>query len=169
MNTKIVQLLAVLKQELTCYREMKTVLSDEETSISLAAREGFDQVQVEKESLVVRLQRHEEARMQLVGHLSARCAPDGKPMTVCQLARCVNPPYDQQLLDCADRLRATIGEVQETNRRNQLLINQFLGLVKGSLKMLTDLIEGSPVYTKPGTHQSAGFRSGGGRFIRGTV
>ena len=91
-------------------------------------------------------------------------------MTVRQLAQFVGSPYDQELLSRADLLRSIISDVQEKNSRNRLLINHYLGLIKGSAKLLTGLIEDTSVYQKPGIHRpAAGYQSGGGRVICGTV
>lgn len=170
MNVKIVELLDVLDEEAACYRDMQRVLIDEEASISFSRKEPFDQVQYEKELLVAKLQRLEEKRTMLVGRLSEAYRTDGKTMTISQLAHVVKPPTRQNLLDRASRLRSIIGDVHEKNRHNQLMINQYLDLINGSLKLLTDLIEDRSVYRKPGTHQtSVGYQTGGGRFICGTV
>lgn len=170
MNTKIMALMAVLDEETDCYLAMSTVLEDEHASISLSTKQDFDDVQYAKESLVAKLQRLEKKRKRMVERLCETCPTETKPKTVSQLARFVQPPHSEQLLACAHRLRSTIGDVQEKNRNNQLRINQYLDLVSGSLKLLSDLIDGSPVYRKPGTQQSAvAFQGSGGRFIRGTV
>ena len=170
MNMKIIELLDILDEEAACYQEMQRVLTDEETSISFTRRQRFDQVQCEKELLVAKLQRHEEKRTILVGRLSEAYRTDGKAMTISQLAQVVEPPTRQRLLGRAGRLRSIIGDVREKNRRNQRMINQYLDLIKGSLKLLTHLIEDSSVYQKPGTHQpSVGYHAGGGRFICGSV
>ena len=170
MNEKIIELLDLLDEEAACYRGMQRVLTDEETSISFSRKERFDQVQYQKELLVAKLQRLEEKRKMLVGRLSEAYQTDGSAMTISQLAHVVKPPTRQQLLDRASRLRSLIGDVHEKNRRNQLMINQYLDLINGSLKLLTNLIEDSSVYRKPGTHQtSVGCQTGGGRFICGSV
>lgn len=170
MNVKMYELLDILDQEAACYQGMQRVLTDEEASMSFAGKERFDQVQYEKGLLVAKLQGLEEKRMILVGRLSAAHRTDGSAMTISQLAQVINLPTRQQLLDRASRLRSIIGDVQEKNRRNQLMINQYLDLINGSLKLLTHLIEDRSVYQKPGTHQpSGGYPTGGGRFICGAV
>jgi flagellar biosynthesis/type III secretory pathway chaperone len=170
MNVKIVELLDVLDEEAACYRNMQRVLTDEEASISLSRKERFDQVQYEKELLVAKLQRLEEKRKMLVGRLSEAYQTDDNAMTISQLAHVVKAPTRHHLLACASRLRSIIGDVHEKNRHNQLMINQYLDLINGSLKLLTNLIEDNSVYQKPGTHQtSVGYQAGGGRFICGTV
>ena len=170
MNTKIMELMVVLDKETACYRTMRNVLDDEQASISLSTKQRFDNVQHEKESVVVELQRLEKKRKRIVEGLCATLCTDARPKTVSQLAQYVKSPQNEQLLACAHRLRSIIGDVQEKNRRNQMLINQHLDLVNGSLKLLSDLIDGSPVYLKPGTHQAANnFHKGGGRFIRGSA
>jgi flagellar biosynthesis/type III secretory pathway chaperone len=170
MNVTIIELLDILDKEAACYQEMKRVLTDEATSISLSRKERFDQVQYEKEMLVARLRWHEEKRNILVGRLSEAYRTDGSTMTISQLAHVVQPSTRQHLLDRAGRLRSIIGDVREKNSRNRLMIHQYLDLIKGSLKLLTHLIEDNSVYQKPGTHQpSVGYPTGGGRFICGTV
>ena len=106
----------------------------------------------------------------LIGQLSEAYLTNGKSITISQLAHFVEQPIRRRLLDRASCLRSIIGDVHEKNRHNQLMINQYLDLIKGSLKLLTNLIEDSSVYQKPGTHQpSVGYQTGGGRFICGSV
>ena len=170
MNMKILELMDILDEEAACYRDMQRVLDDEEASISLSKKERFDQIQYEKESLVVELQKLEAKRKTQVSQLSEVHGTDGQSMTVSQLAQFVKPPTRERMLARASVLRSLIGDVQDKNRRNQQMIKQFLDLIKGSLKLLTHLIEDSSVYQKPGTHQpSAGYQNGGARFICGTV
>ena len=170
MKVKIIELLDLLDEEAACYREMQRILVDEETSISLSRKEPFDQIQNEKEFLVVKLQRLEESRKILIGQLSEAYLTNGKSITISQLANFVEQPIRRRLVDRASCLRSIIGDVTEKNRHNQLMINQHLDLIKGSLKLLTSLIEDSSIYQKPGTHQtSVGYHAGGGRIICGTV
>jgi flagellar biosynthesis/type III secretory pathway chaperone len=170
MNAKIIDMIDILDDETACYREMQRILIDEANSISLSKKGCFDQVQNEKQSLVAKLQQLEGVRKRLVGRLSEAYATDSQPMTVSRLASFTEPPIREKLLARAGCLRTIIGDVHEKNRRNQLMINQYLGLIKGSLKLLTHLIEDSSVYQKPGTQQSAvGYPRGGGRFICGSV
>lgn len=170
MNTKIEALLAILEEEAVCYEKMNILLEEEEKSISLSTKVCFDQVQCQKELLVTQLQGLEEKRIQLIGRLAGVLDIPGQPKTVSQLAQCVEPPHKDHLLACAHRLRSLIAHVQQKNSYNQLRIKHYLGLIKGSLKLLSELMDGSPVYRKPGTQQPAlGFKTGGGRIIRGSV
>ncbi len=170
MNVKMHELMEILDEEAACYQAMQRVLTDEAASMSFTGRERFDQVQDEKQLLVARLQRIEENRKMLVGRLSKAYRTDGSAMTISQLAHAVKPPTRQHLLDRASRLRSIVDGVHEKNRCNQLMISQYLDLINGSLKLLTQLIEDRSVYQKPGTHQpSVGYPTGGGRFICGSV
>ena len=170
MDAKIFELLDLLDDETACYQDMQRILVDEETSISLSSKEPFDQVQNEKEFLVAKLQRLEESRKMLISRLSEAYLTNGKSITISQLANFVEQPIRRRLLDRASRLRSIIGHVHKKNRHNQMMINQYLDLIKGSLKLLTNLIEDNSIYQKPGTHQtSVGYHAGSGRFICGTV
>ena len=163
MNAKISLLLAILDEETICYRDMEKVLAAEEQSISFSTKERFDEVQLEKDALLLKLQHFEEKRKPMVERLSDELGTGGKSLTVSQLAQHVTPPYAEKLLSRANRLRSVIGNVQEKNRRNQLLINQYLDLTKESLTLLTNLIEDQSVYQNPGIrHAAVGYHCGGG-------
>ena len=170
MKPNIDELLDVLKKEADCYRKMQRVLADEENAIGLTGRGRFERVQQEKEALVVRIGKLEGFRRQLVDQLTPSWMDSEKPITVSNLAGMLDPPDNQKLLDSAKSLRVLIGDVQAQNRRNQQLIDQYLSLVKGSLRLLTNLMDSGPTYRKPGSRQPVGGRRpGAGRLIRGSV
>ena len=170
MNTRFDALLEILTHETACYREMQTLLAREEASISLSRSTNFDHIQAEKETLVDRLQKFERRRQRLVDQLAGPREDPHQPVTVREVAQLADAVDRRRLLDSADDLRAVVREVQIGNRRNRRMIDQNLGLIKGSLKLLTQIIDGSPVYRKPGNRQATvGYRNGGGRFIRGSV
>ena len=170
MKPKIDELLAILQKETDCYRTMQTVLAKEEESIGLSGKNRFDRVQGEKEDLVAKIGKLETIRRQLVDRM-ASSPDDGSPsVTVSQLADRLDAPDNQRLRSQAVELRSLIAKVHVQNKRNQQLIDQYLHLVKGSLHLLTNLMDSSPTYMKPGTRQPAnGCRTGNGRFIRGSV
>lgn len=170
MIANLEALLAILDKETACYRELKTVLDDEADSISLMPKDRFSGIQNAKESLVVRLQHLEKERLHLVDEVGRALTPLDPPKTVSQLVRLVKSPYDSRLQTGATQLRTIMGAVQSQNQHNRLLINQYLGLIEGSIKLLSDLIDESPIYHRPGTQPSSiGFQAGGGRILRGTV
>jgi len=170
MKPKIDELLDILEKETDCYREMQTVLADEVRSIGLTGRDRFERVQDRKETLVGKIRKLERFRRQVVDRLAPCRQKPGKVVTVSELAGMLEPPDNQKLRVQAARLRALIGDVQTQNKRNQLLIDQNLSLVKGSLRLLTNLMDSSPTYQKPGARQPvSGCRPGTGRFIRGSV
>ena len=170
MKPDIDELLDILEKETDCYRKMQTVLADEEQSIGLTGRDRFDRVQQEKEALVARIGKLEIRRRQIVEHLTHAFPEHAGPVTVTRLAGELDPPDNRTLLDLARRLRSLIEDVQAKNSRNQQLIDQYLRLVKGSLRLLSNLMDSGPIYRKPGSRQPVtGCRPGAGRFIRGSV
>jgi flagellar biosynthesis/type III secretory pathway chaperone len=170
MIKKIEELLAILDQEKQCYRSMQAVLEDEAASLGLTDRERFDQIQGKKEALVEAIKQLEEKRRQLVDRLTQTCTDRQDAITVRQLAAFFDPPYKGKLISSANELRSLMRGVQNKNGENQSLVRQYLKLINGSLKMLTNIFDGSPVYCKSGEQPSASARStGAGRVIRGTV
>lgn len=170
MKKKIIELLDILDEEAGCYRGMKSVLADEEKSISLSRKERFGHVQREKESLVDRIQHCEGMRKKLVDHLSGEYGADPSTVTVSKLGRYLPAPYNEKLQARANRLRSLIADVQMKNKRNQQLIHQYLDLVKGSLTLLARVMNDTSIYQKPGSgHRPGGYCIGGGRIFCGTV
>ncbi len=170
MKTKIMELLAVLDEEAACYRDMQRVLGDEKASMSLSDRERFDQVQLEKEALVVNIQHAEKVRHRLIDHLGKAYQVNQSVLTVSKLGPFLPAPYNEKLLMRANRLRPLIADVQVKNEQNQQLIQHYLDLINGSLKLLTHLIYDHPVYQKPGSaHSAGGYAHRVGRFFCGTV
>lgn len=170
MDPKIKKLFAMLDEETTAYLEMEQVLKDEGDSIFFSKKEQFDHVQERKDELVFRLHQLEETRKPLVEELSMTYGLANQKSTVRQLAKRFEPASGEQLTRCADRLRATLLRVQEKNSRNQKLIHHQLDLVRGSIKILTHITEDRAVYHNNGVPKpSTGYRSGGGRVIRGSM
>jgi len=170
MKPKMDELLDILEKETGCYRKMQTVLADEEEAIGLTGRDRFERVQLEKETLVARIGKLEGLRRRLADQLAPSRMESKQPITVSELAGMLGPPDNQRLLDSAKNLRSLIGVVQAKNRRNQVLMDQYLSLVSGSLRLLTNLMDSNPTYTKPGVRQPVtGRRPGAGRFIRGSA
>ena len=170
MQPNLSKLFHILEKEIDCYRRMQAVLSAEAQSIGLTGKDCFERIQPDKEGLLSQLKQLERGRRQIVKHLAASRGWQEKQLTVTQLAARLDPPDNQKLLNRANRLRELIKDVQTSNRNNQQLIGHYLNLVSGSLQLLTNLMESSPVYQKPGTHQPlTGRRPGAGRFICGSV
>lgn len=170
MRMKIDKLLRVLDEETDCYRDMKTVLIDEQASLSFLRKESFEQVQKKKEGLMVNLQQHEKTRQQLVDRLTETYPVDPSALTVSNLARLLPGSDGVRLRSRADRLRSCMEEVQSINKKNQQLICYHRDLTNGALKLLAGLMDDDSVYRKPGWgHPAGGYCSGGGRIFCGTV
>ena len=169
MNVTIEKLLTALDEETAGYVGMEKVLADEEASLSFSRKERFEHVQLEKESLVVTIQKHAKIRKRLIDQLAEVCQVREPIVTVSKLAQYFSAPNNERLLSRANRLRSHIDAVQSKNRHNQQLIHQYLELTQGALKLLTRLIDDNPVYQRPGTdHPAIGYRGGGGRIFCGT-
>ena len=169
MDATLKRLLAVLDEEIACYRHMQTVLIEEQAAMSLREKARFERVQIEKEALVDQIQDHETRRHTLVNTLAASRQADPATLTVSQLARSLAPPDDERLRSRARRLRACITSVRATNNHNRLLICHYLELVNGALKLLTRQVDDPAVYRHPvAALPSAGYVRGGGRIFCGS-
>jgi flagellar biosynthesis/type III secretory pathway chaperone len=169
MDAILRRLLAVLDEETACYRNMQTVLIEEEAAMSLREKAPFDQIQKQKEALVNRIQEHEPRRKALVDALAAACQVDPATATVSRLAPLMQAPDDERLRSCAHRLRSAIAVVRLKNNHNRLLIGRYLQLVNGALKLLTRQSDDQAVYRHPeAAHPLAGYARGGGRLFCGS-
>lgn len=166
MNVTIMKLLAILDEETACYRAMQNILAEEEASITLSGKDGFDQVQIGKESLLIKIQHYEKVRKNLVDQLADAYQVDEPAMTVSKLARYIAAPDKEKLLQRAKCLRSCMADVKLKNNHNRQLIRQYLELINGSLKLLNRVIYDNSVYRRPGTgHSATGYQSSGGRFF----
>lgn len=174
MDRKVINLLDVMDDEAKCYQEMKSVLADEQASLSLERNERFDQIQLQKEALMAELQRHEKKRKGLVDRLAEAYLPDGSNptviLTISNLARHLPASDKADLLSRADRLRSCMLEVQSINKNNQQLIRHYRDLAGSALKLLAGLMDDDPVYQKPGSaYPGLGYGRNGGRIISGAA
>lgn len=169
MRTQMDKLLRVLDEEADCYRDMKSVLIDEQASLSFLRKERFEQVQQKKEALVVKLQEHEKTRRQLVDRVAETYPVAPSALTVSNLARLLPGPDGAKLRSRADRLRSCMADVRSLNKKNQQLVCHYRDLTTGALKLLAGLMDDDSVYGKPGwNHAAGGYCSGGGRIFCGT-
>ena len=174
MDRKMIQLLATIDDEAKCYQEMKSVLADEQASLSLGRNERFDRVQLRKEALMAELQRHEKKRKELIDCLAEAHLPDGsKPtasLTISNLARHLPASEKEDLLSRADRLRSCLLEVQSINKNNQQLIRHYRDLAGSALRLLAGLMDDDSIYQKPGSaYPGLGYGRNGGRIISGAA
>ncbi len=134
--------------------QMEKVLADEEASLAFSRKERFERVQLEKESLVVTIQKHATMRKCLVDQLAEVCRMREPIVTASQLVQYLPEPDNEKLLSRTNRLRSRIAAVQSKNRHNRLLIHQYLELTQGALKLLTRLIDDNPDLPKTGNRSS---------------
>lgn len=171
MHAKIDPLLSLLDEETACYQDMQRVLAKEKDAMSFSAKARFDRIELEKEALVVRIQEVEQKRKSVVDQLAQDHGVEAPTLTVTLLAHYLPAPESEKLLTRARQLRSVMADVQASNRHNRQLIGQYLDLIRGSLKLLTHLIDDDAVYRKPGTDSPAmGYRNcSGGRLFCGSV
>jgi flagellar biosynthesis/type III secretory pathway chaperone len=170
MQGTIKELLTTIDEETVCYEALNQLLSDEKAAISFSKKERLEEISGVKESLVLKLRQYEKSRRPLVDRLAGVLGHKNLPVTVSQLASLIDAPNGEALMVRADRLRSIIDVVKKKNQQNQVLIQQHLDLIGSSLKLLTQHMVGNSVYQKAGTFESfPGYRSGGGRILRGTV
>jgi len=170
MNAAIEKLILILNEEIECYREMKTVLQDENRAIPLSHRQGLDRARSQKEKAVARIQRLERKREASVRQVAEACRIEASIVKASDLADYLPAPRGRELRTCADRLRQLIEEVREQNDANRKLLQYYLKWVDNALNLLTGIFDEAPVYRKSGLRlESNGYRSNSGRFIRGSI
>jgi flagellar biosynthesis/type III secretory pathway chaperone len=170
MNQTLTQMLETIDDEIKCYREMQTILTQEREAATRSNRDQLMRVGQAKQALVQTLTQTENRRQALADKLATRYGIQDRPLTVSKLCACLETPYATRLKALASSLKTLVETVQRENSANAKLFSHTLELIHGSLKLLNDLIYSHAVYQKPGNeHRRPGYGVGRGRVFCGTV
>ena len=151
--------LGLLEGEAELCSLLLLVLQEEKRAFVDSELKALYETSKEKENLRLKIQILEEQRLRMLEKLadSLGCAQQ-KP-TLTELSELVGEPYSTHLNDCYSNLLAITESIRDLNRSNKSLITHSLGLVRGSLTLLDNLVSFSPVYYRTGEIQACN-RSG---------
>ncbi len=150
MDALIEQFIDLLQKEIDLLLRMQQTLACETDAILFFNAGRIGAAHDAKRSQAIALKQLETERIALLASLSA-CLPDGSQgLSLTALLRRLPSALAERLAPCHTRLRELLPRVQASNRRNQVLLNQALGVVQGALALLGHPRAAMSVYRRSG-------------------
>lgn len=150
MEDLLHDLVALLSQEAAEYRQLLTLLEDEERALLAGESGRVVELTKRKETLALELKVLEEARATLMGRLAAELAVPVESVTLTGLLDLAPADEVPSLRELRDELSDLTRRLFETNRRNGFLLERSLAHVRGALALLTSLVTQQPTYEPTG-------------------
>jgi len=166
MDSLLTKLLGLLEEETGLYRSLLFLLQEEKRAVSASALEDLTDAGKEKENQILKIRILEEQRVRMIEGLADRMGRSFRDLTLSRLIRTVDEPFATRLTDCRSNLISLVQSIRELNESNGAQIEHSLGLVRGSLALLNNIIPSNPVYHRTGTLQGCGQS---GRLLSGEV
>jgi flagellar biosynthesis/type III secretory pathway chaperone len=166
MDSLLTKLIGLLEEETGLYRSLLFLLQEEKRAFSASALEDLTDAGKEKENQILKIRILEEQRVRMIEGLADRMGRSFRDLTLSRLIRMVDEPFAARLTDCRSNLISLVQSIRELNESNGAQIEHSLGLVRGSLALLNNIIPSNPVYHRTGTLQGCGHS---GRLLSGEV
>lgn len=150
MEDLLHDLVALLSQEAAEYRQLLTLLEDEERALLAGESGRVVELTKRKETLALEIKVLEEARATLMGRLAAELTVPVESVTLTGLLDLAPADEVPSLRELRDELSDLTRRLFETNRRNGFLLERSLAHVRGALALLTSLVTQQPTYEPTG-------------------
>jgi flagellar biosynthesis/type III secretory pathway chaperone len=154
MNSTLDQLIALLKQETGLYRSLLVVINQEKKAAVRSDVNALNETGIEKEKILLELQKKEAQRRQLVAGLAETLGYAVQDLTLSQISQLVDEPLAGSLRLVSKDLLSVLSQLQTANQRNQQIFEHSLELLRGSFNMLNELLTPNTVYYRTGNIQS---------------
>lgn len=157
-------LIDVLKKELAIYRELKAFLTEEKKillqSPSLAQ---INDNNARKENIILKARILEEGRNNVLKKIARNLDIDDRSIKLMSLANYAVIEQRQAIDQIKEELLGIAGDIRELNGENQYILDVSLGSIKGSLELISSLVNRSGGYLGNGTMKETGRN---GRLLR---
>ena len=154
INSALEQLIGLLKQETGFYRSMQVVIDQEKEAAVRSDVTALNETGIEKEKILLKLQKMENQRCQLVAALAEKLGYAVQDLTLTKISQLVDEPLAGSLRLVSKDFLSVISQLQAANQRNQQLFEHSLELLRGSFNMLNELLTPNAVYYRTGNIQS---------------
>ena len=150
MNELLLELVAILDQEIELHKELLSLLHrDRELIIELCTEEIFENNK-KKETVVLKTKMLEESRLLLINKLSQHYVVSSSDLTLSKVVSLVEEPYRSRLATCRSTLLALIKSISDVNQSNSLIVKDSLHYFEYSLDFLHYTSAASPTYLDSG-------------------
>ena len=146
-------LLSLLREEVDLYRSLLLIIEKESETIIKPRVDLLNEVNIEKECLVLRVRRTEERVVGILDRIARTMGVSASSLTLKFLSQSVEESYASQLRICRHRLIELVERIRTANEKNHQVITHSLGLIKESMSVLKGLLFPDRVYYSSGKFQ----------------
>ncbi len=154
MNSTLEPLIGLLKQEIGLYRSMQVIIDQEKEAAVRSDLNALNETGLEKEKILVELQKKEEQRLQLVADLADKLGYAVQDLTLSRISQLVDEPFAGRLRRVSQDFLSVLAQLQAANLRNKHIFEHSSELLRGSFNLLNELLGPNTVYYRTGTIQS---------------
>ena len=144
------QLISGIRLETKLYQLVLATVDKEKDAAIQSDLKSLNASRIEKEDLQYKIQRADEQRCLIVRKMSEKLEYPYQNFTLTKIAQIVDEPFANQLKQASAELKTVLNTLREANRRNKLLLEHSLELVRGSINLLSGLMGSNKVYYRTG-------------------
>lgn len=165
MENLTLQLVDTIDCQKSIYAEILRLTEDETSAVMKHKAAQVMTIVSQKEVLIKQLQNLEIKRLQDIHELASQLGLSDTPRLK-EICSVLGPHSGQVLERAGQALTKVIAELEIANRQNQGLLNHALGLINGTIGVLSPAVPAQSVYRSSGQVTSEGK---GGRFVSSEV
>jgi flagellar biosynthesis/type III secretory pathway chaperone len=151
MKNALDRLVVLLKNETELYRSLLEDVGLEKKAILKSDIDRLTRICKRKENTMLKIQILEEQRLASIKILADNTDYSPEELTLRKLIGIVPDDYALQLQTILNTWKDLIGQIRGINQHNRGLLMHSVDLVRGSLALLNNLINATPVYQRSGT------------------
>lgn len=158
MQTKLVELVSVLEEQIKVYRGLLDVVRKEKEILVAANLDDLNENNRTKEAMLIKIRGLETQRIALANDCYQTLGLTGEARLL-EIARLVGGDQADKLRSIHSVLDLLLRRVQEYNRQNETLVNSALQNITGAMNAIKGTLEEKPTYKKKGEvegHTSSG-------------
>jgi flagellar biosynthesis/type III secretory pathway chaperone len=137
------ELIGVLEDQSDLHQSLISVLRDEKAAIIGSKLFGLNKANKEKETLILKIKKLEDKRLDLVSTLANSLDDESDNLTLEKLCKIANEPYSSRLNHCRENIMSSISKVKEINDGNKILLTNSIKFIRGSLTLFNNLMTSS--------------------------
>lgn len=166
MNELLDKFIDLLESETGLYQSLLSVLKKEKHAVIGSNLKALNKAGKEKETLLHEIRILEEQRKHMMKKLAEFIGYPSQNLTLSNLLKFLEEPYSLRLKVSYLTLLKLTQTIKKVNHSNEALLRHSLGIVKGSLILLNNIITATPVYYRTGKIRN---QDRCGRFVSGKI
>jgi len=140
----------LIKEEITQYRELLSLLYHERESIKKNSLDDIRHCTKMKETLTLKLKIMEESRNALLERIADHSKVKKEELTVRKIAQIAPPPQVREFKKYYEELTQLCGKIKELNAKNKAFVESSLLWVNTYMGFMNSLMNPNPVYLPTG-------------------